>query len=57
MRLPLTLGICEESSAKGGKSAEACQKCCNDNQIKMGLPPRQLEVCIQRCMIGAARNC
>ena len=47
----------KDSAAKGAKSAQACQKCCSDNQVKMGLPPRQVELCIQRCMIGTARNC
>jgi hypothetical protein len=47
----------KESAAKGGKSAEACHKCCSDNQVKMGLPPRQVELCVQRCIIGQARNC
>ena len=42
---------------KSPKSERACYKCCRRNQIKMGLPPAQVELCTQRCMIGTARNC
>jgi hypothetical protein len=47
----------ESTTAQGGKSAAACHKCCSDNQAKMGGSPRQIEVCVQRCIIGTARNC
>ena len=50
-------GSKSEPAARGGKSAQACQKCCSENQIKMGLPPKQVELCIQRCMVGTGRNC
>ena len=46
-----------ELAAKKGKSEKACYKCCRNNQIKMGLPADQVELCTQRCMIGTARNC
>ena len=42
---------------KSPKSERACYKCCRRNQIKMGLPADQVELCTQRCMIGTARNC
>jgi hypothetical protein len=73
MRLSLILGICATflftlhtgisraqtgyTGYKSPKSEKACYKCCRRNQIKMGLPPDQVEVCLQRCMIGTARNC
>ena len=73
MRLSLILGICATflftlhtgishaqtgyTGYKSPKSERACYKCCRRNQIKMGLPPDQVEVCLQRCMIGTARNC
>jgi hypothetical protein len=46
-----------ELAAKKGKSEKACYTCCRNNQIKMGLPADQIELCVQRCMIGTARNC
>jgi hypothetical protein len=46
-----------ELAAKKGKSEKACYTCCRNNQIKMGLPEDQIELCVQRCMIGTARNC
>ena len=46
-----------ELAAKKGKSEKACYTCCRNNQIKMGLPADQVELCVQRCMIGTARNC
>ncbi len=46
-----------ELAAKKGKSEKACYTCCRNNQIKMGLPPEQIELCVQRCMVGTARNC
>jgi hypothetical protein len=73
MRLSLNFGICVTflftlhtgiSLAQTGypgfkspKSERACYKCCRRNQIKMGLPPDQVELCTQRCMVGTARNC
>ncbi len=70
MRLSLILGICAtflftlqtdislaQTGYKGPKSERACYKCCRRNQIKMGLPADQVELCTQRCMIGTARNC
>lgn len=47
----------EESAQKGGKSAEACHKCCSDMQKKAGVPARQVGICVSRCMVGTARNC
>jgi hypothetical protein len=46
-----------ELAAKKVKSEMACYTCCRNNQIKMGLPAGQVELCVQRCMIGTARNC
>ena len=46
-----------ELAAKKSKSEKACYTCCRNNQIKMGLPAGQVELCVQRCMIGTARNC
>lgn len=46
-----------ELAAKKGKSEKACYTCCRNNQIKMGLPAGQVELCVQRCMVGTARNC
>jgi hypothetical protein len=73
MRLSLIFGICAtflftlhtgislaqtgNTGYKSPKSERACYKCCRLNQIKMGLPPDQVELCTQRCMIGTARNC
>jgi hypothetical protein len=73
MRLSLIFGICAAflftlhtgislaqtgyTGYKSPKSERACYKCCRRNQIKMGLPPDQVEVCVQRCTIGTARNC
>ena len=70
MRLSLIFGICAtllftlhtsislaQTGYKSPKSERACYKCCRLNQIKMGLPPDQVELCTQRCMIGTARNC
>ena len=73
MRLSLIFGICATSlftlhtgislaqtgytGYKSSKSERACYKCCRRNQIKMGLPADQVELCTQRCMIGTARNC
>ena len=73
MRLSLIFGICaaflftlhtgislaqtQYSGYKSPKSERACYKCCKRNQIKMGLPADQVELCTQRCMIGTARNC
>jgi hypothetical protein len=70
MRLSLIFGICAtllftlhtsislaQTGYKSPKSERACYKCCRRNQIKMGLPPAQVELCTQRCMIGTARNC
>jgi|RhiMetdeSRZDD1v2_1073273.scaffolds.fasta_scaffold67198_3 hypothetical protein len=42
---------------KSPKSGRACYQCCRRNQIKMGLPPDQVGVCVERCRIGTARNC
>ena len=42
---------------KSPKSEKACYKCCRRNQIKMGLPADQVELCLPRCMVGTARNC
>ena len=42
---------------KSPKSERACYKCCRRNQIRMGLPPSQVGVCVERCRIGIARNC
>ena len=73
MRLSLIFGICATflftlhtgislaqttyTQYKNPKSERACYKCCRRNQIKMGLPADQVELCTQRCMIGTARNC
>ena len=72
MRLSLIFGICATflftlhngislaqtgTGYKSPKSERACYKCCKRNQIKMGLPADQVELCTQRCMIGTARNC
>ena len=73
MRLSIIFGICaaflftlhtgislaqtQYSGYKSPKSERACYKCCKRNQIKMGLPAGQVELCTQRCMIGTARNC
>jgi len=73
MRLSLIFGICATflftlhtgislaqtgyTGYKSPKSATVCYKCCRRNQIKMGLPADQVELCTQRCMIGTARNC
>jgi hypothetical protein len=46
-----------EFAAKKGKSEKACYACCRNNQKKMGLPVDQVELCVQRCMVGTARNC
>jgi hypothetical protein len=46
-----------EFAAKKGKSEKACYVCCRNNQTKMGLPVDQVELCVQRCMVGTARNC
>ena len=73
MRLSLIFGICATflfnlhtaislaqttyTQYKSPKSERACYKCCRRNQIKMGLPADQVELCTQRCVIGTARNC